>query len=104
MATNPAPILSNSYGPEVVVPPSDLEPLETQEARQADPLLEEGMTKSELVPSVPTVPSNKRGNSLRLSSLGLALLVFAATAIVLGAGVGGGLGAKLASCQNQLQR
>jgi len=94
MATDPTPKLSNSYGPEVVLP------LPEVSDTQANPSFKENKTKSPLISSEATLPSNKRENQPRL---GLALLVFLVTAIVLGASLGGGLGAKLASCQNQLQ-
>jgi hypothetical protein len=103
MLTDPAAKLSNGYGPEVVHP-HDLGTTGKVSAIHANPSDKESMTKSLIIPSGPTVPSNTRRNSLHLGSLGLALLVFFDAAIVLGAGLGGGLGAKLASCQNQLQK
>lgn len=102
MATDPAPILSNSYGPEVV-PPHVSELPEVSDT-QASPPYKEAMTKSLFIPSGPTVSSNRRENSPRFSSLSLALLVFLATVIVVGGGLGGGLGAELASCQSKLQK
>lgn len=108
MAANPPAILSNSYGPEVV-PESALELSDTQDITkvsevQADGSYKEGMAKSLFILPGTTASSNKRGSSLQLGPLGLGLLVFSVTAIVLGAGLGGGLGTKLASCQNQLHR
>ena len=88
--------LSNSYGPEAVPDQS--------------PGLIAIPKDSELIPSgdekliAPAKPHTTERKQKSLSYITFGFLIFIATAISLGAALGGGLGSDLSSCQNELHK